>query len=153
VFLTAAALEGVLSPLLGRFSDRRGRLLPLRIGLAAAAVAAVLMPLPGAVWLLAAAMLFAVAALGMFWAPAAALLSDSSEAVGLDQGFAFGLMNLAWAAGQVVGGAAGGTLADATADAVPYGLLGILCAATFVTASRSRRIGEVAGPSPSAPSI
>ena len=153
VFLAAAALEGVLSPLLGRFSDRRGRLLPLRIGLGAAAVAAVLMPLPGAVWLLGAAMLFAVASLGMFWAPAAALLSDSSEAVGLDQGFAFGLMNLAWAAGQVVGGAAGGALADATADALPYGLLGVLCAATLLTASRSRRIGDAGGPGRSATSV
>ena len=31
-FLVAASIEGVLSPLVGRFSDRRGRLLPLRIG-------------------------------------------------------------------------------------------------------------------------
>ena len=141
VFLASAALEGALSPILGRFSDRHGRLLPLRIGLAAAAAAALLLPLPGTVWLLAAALLFAIAALGMFWAPAAALLSDSSESAGLDQGFAFGLMNLAWAAGQVVGGAAGGGLADATADAVPFSLLALLCTATLVVASRSRRVG------------
>ena len=32
-FLTAAALEAVAAPLLGRLSDRRGRFFPLRIGL------------------------------------------------------------------------------------------------------------------------
>ena len=141
VFLAAAAVEGVLSPLLGRFSDRRGRLLPLRVGLGAAAVAAVLLPLPASVLLLGAALLFAVAALGMFWAPATALLSESSESAGLDQGFAFGLMNLAWAAGQVVGGAAGGSLADATADALTYVLLSVLCAATLMFALRRRDLG------------
>ena len=139
VFLAAAAIEAILSPLVGRLSDRRGRLLPLRIGLGAAAVAAVLLPLPGAVWLLTTTLLFAVASLGMFWAPAAALLSERSEFDGLDQGIAFGLMNLAWAAGQVVGGGAGGTLADATADALPYALMSLLCAITLVLASRSRQ--------------
>ncbi len=136
-FLVAASVEGVLSPLLGRLSDRRGRMLPLRFGLAAGAVMALLLPLPETVWLLIAAIVFAVAALGCFWAPAAALLSDASEASGLDQGFAFGLMNLAWAGGQVVGGAAGAALADVTTDAVPYALLALLCAGTLVLA-RSR---------------
>ena len=138
VFLTAAAVEGVMSPLLGRFSDRRGRMLPLRTGLAAGAVAAVLLPLPGAVWLLAPTVVIAVGALGVFWTPAAALLSESAESAGLDQGFAFGLMNLAWAGGQVLGGVVGAGLADATADAVPYAILTLLCTGTLVLA-RSRR--------------
>ena len=146
VFLAAAAIEATLSPLLGRFSDRRGRLLPLRIGLGAAVVAAILLPLPRTVWLLAATVLFAVASLGMFWAPAAALLSERSEFAGLDQGFAFGLMNLAWAAGQVVGGAAGGGLADVTADAVPYALLSLLCAITLALVSRSRHVARDRSP-------
>ena len=108
-FLVAAAIEGVLSPVLGRFSDRRGRLLPLRLGLVgvgsdggAAAPARHRLDADRR------ARAPRSAALGCFWAPAAALLSDASEASGLDQGFAFGLMNLAWAGGQVVGGAAGG---------------------------------------------
>jgi hypothetical protein len=41
-------------------------------------------------------------------------------------------MNLAWAGGQVVGGAAGGGLADLTADAVPYAILAVVCAATLL---------------------
>jgi MFS family permease len=146
IFLAAAAVEAILSPLLGRLSDRRGRMLPLRVGLGAALVAAVVLPLPGAVWLLGATVLFAVASLGMFWAPAAALLSERSESAGLNQGFAFGLMNLAWAAGQVVGGAGGGGLADATADALPYGFLGLLCALTLGLAGRSRHVARESSP-------
>ncbi len=137
-FLVAASIEGVLSPVLGRFSDRRGRLLPLRLGLVGVGVMAVLLPLPTTVWLLIAALAATVGALGCFWAPAAALLSDASEASGLDQGFAFGLMNLAWAGGHVVGGAAGGALADATSDAVPYGLLAAGCVATLVLTRGAR---------------
>ena len=34
-FLVAAAIEAVMSPAVGHISDRRGRMFPLRIGLAA----------------------------------------------------------------------------------------------------------------------
>ena len=37
-FLIAAAVEAVVSPAVGNISDRRGRMFPLRIGLAAAAI-------------------------------------------------------------------------------------------------------------------
>src|SRR5262245_32047287 len=45
-FLVAAAVEAVVSPLAGRFSDRVGRLAPIRVGLIAAIVVAILLPLP-----------------------------------------------------------------------------------------------------------
>ena len=41
-------LETGVSPIVGRVSDRRGRLFPCLIGLAAAAVLMLLFPLPGA---------------------------------------------------------------------------------------------------------
>ncbi|MBA3306893.1 MAG: hypothetical protein H0U25_13370 [Thermoleophilaceae bacterium] len=66
------------------------------------------------------------------------MLSESSESAGLDQGLAFGLMNLAWALGQVVGGAAGGTLADAAGDGLSYAILGGLCAGTLLLTGRTR---------------
>jgi MFS family permease len=131
VFLVAAGVEAVISPLSGRLSDRRGRLAPIRRGLAVAVVIAVLLPLPATVLLLGAAVLVAITALGLFWAPAMALLSDASEEAGLDQGLAFALANLAWAAGHVAGSGGGGALAEATADAVPYGVLGLACAVTL----------------------
>ncbi|HEV3376706.1 MAG TPA: MFS transporter [Thermoleophilaceae bacterium] len=131
IFLLTAAVEALLSPLAGRLSDRRGRLVPIRPGLAAAAVMAVLLPLPGVVVLLGVTVLFTFAALGLFWAPAMALLSDASDEAGLDQALAFSISNLAWAAGHLIGSALGGALADATSDAVPYGLLGLACGATL----------------------
>jgi MFS family permease len=150
IFLAAAAVEAALSPLAGRASDRQGRLVPIRAGLAGAVVMAVLLPLPGTVVLLAGAVLLAIAALGVFWAPAMAMLSDASEKVGLEQGLAFALSNLAWAIGHLIGSGGGGALAEATADAVPYALLGVACAATLagVLALGRRR---VAARSPAAP--
>jgi MFS family permease len=144
IFLVAAGVEAVISPIAGRVSDRRGRLTPIRAGLAGAVVMAVLMPLPGTVALMALAMVVVVAALGAFWAPAMALLSDSSEAAGLDQALAFSIANLAWALGHVLGGGAGGALADVTADSVTYGLLGAACAATLIgVISRGRALRPV----------
>jgi MFS family permease len=131
VFLLTAAVEAVVSPIAGRASDRRGRLAPIRAGLIGAVAMAVLLPLPGSVVLLAVTVLFTFVALGGFWAPAMALLSDASEQAGLDLALAFSLSNLAWAMGHLVGSTAGGALADATADAVPYALLSVICAATL----------------------
>jgi MFS family permease len=131
IFLVAAGFEAVISPISGRVSDRLGRLAPMRVGLAAAAILAVLLPLAGTELLVAALLVLVVMALGAFWAPAMAMLSDSSEAVGLEQGLAFALANLAWAGGHLIGGAGGARLADATSDAVPYGLLAAVCALTL----------------------
>jgi MFS family permease len=144
IFLVAAGVEAFVSPVAGRVSDRRGRLVPIRAGLAGALVMAVIMPLPGSILLLALAMAVAVAALGAFWAPAMALLSDSAESAGLDQALAFSIANLAWALGHMLGGGAGGALADASTDAVTYALLGTACAVTFAgVISRGRRVRTV----------
>jgi hypothetical protein len=62
-----------------------------------------------------------------------ALLSERADALGLAQGVAFGLTNLAWAAGQVAGSAGGARLADATRDAVPYALVGLTCLVALAT--------------------
>jgi MFS family permease len=131
VFLITAAVEAVVSPLAGRLSDRRGRLAPIRAGLAGATLMAVLLPMPRAVVLVGVAVLFTFAALGAFWAPAMALLSDASESAGLDQALAFSISNLAWALGHVLGSGVGAALADATVDAVPYALLSAMCAVTL----------------------
>jgi MFS family permease len=139
IFLVAAAVEATVSPIAGRLSDRRGRLAPIRVGLAGAVAMAVVLPLPGTVLLLAALLVLTVMALGTFWAPGMALLSDAAERAGLDQALAFSISNLAWALGHIVGGGAGGALADATADAVVYGLLAAACAVTLAGVMALRR--------------
>lgn len=140
VFLVAAVAEAAMSPFAGRMSDRRGRILPLRAGLAAAIPAAILLPLPTGVALEAALVVVSVSVLAVFWAPAMALLSEAVETTGLDQGFAGGITNLAWAGGQVTGGAAGAAVADAAGDRVPYAVLALLCAVALLAISgRTRR--------------
>lgn len=147
VFLVSAGVEALASRSFGRVSDRRGRLAPMRAGLAGSTVAALAITLPETILLLAVAVVVTVVSLATFWAPAMALLSDAAEAGGLDQGFAFALVNLAWAGGQVLGGSAGASLAEATSDAVPYLAAAALFAATLVALtllSQGRRPRRVA---------
>lgn len=139
VFLVAAGGEAIVSPVVGRLSDRRGRLLPVTIGLAAATVLVAVLPWPGVGWVVAAAFVVSTMALGTFWAPAMAMLSDHAEATGLQEGPALGLVNLAWAAGATVGAVGGGFVASRTSDAVPLLLLSGLCALTLVGVARSAR--------------
>ena len=114
----------------GGFSDRRGRMLPISVGLLISAVTAVLLPLPDSVGLLAVALFLAVLGTGILWAPATALLSESAEREGLDQGYAFALVNLAWAGGQILGGAGGSGAAQLAGDALPY----LICSVFFLIA-------------------
>ena len=130
-FLVAAAVEAVMSPLVGRVSDRRGRLYPLRIGLGSAAIALAFFTVPQTALLLAVVILLETVALGTFWAPAMAMLSDAADAQGMSQGYAMALINLAWASGQIVGAGGGGALAKAAGDAFPFALSAALCAATL----------------------
>jgi predicted MFS family arabinose efflux permease len=139
-FLIAAALEASISPAVGRLSDRRGRLFPLRFGLAGAAVLLACFTLPSAAGLLAVLIVAIDCSLGAFWAPSMAMLSDVSEAAGLDQALAAALMNLAWAGGQIVGSGAGGAVAKAAGDAVPTGCAAGLCGLTLLASVRRRRL-------------
>jgi MFS family permease len=139
VFLVAAGVEAAISPVAGRVSDRRGRLTPIRAGLAGAVVMALLLPLAAQVVLQAAAVILAIAAIGTFWAPAMAMLSDAAEGLGLDQGLGFAVSNLAWAGGHVIGGGIGAGLADAFGDALPYALLAGLCGVTLLGVLRQGR--------------
>jgi predicted MFS family arabinose efflux permease len=129
-----------LSPVVGHVSDRRGRLVPLRVGLAAAAVTFVVLPVFDARWwLFVPALVASTIALGTFWAPAMSMASDEAEATGLDYAFGFALVNLAWAPAIVAGAAGGGALAEATSDTVPYLAVSTLCALTLAALWRSTR--------------
>ncbi len=142
-FLLAAGAEAVITPVIGSLSDRRGRLVPLRLGLVVTAALLLCFSLPSAVLGLAAVVVAIAAALGTFWAPAMAMLSDAADRHGLDQGLAGALMNLAWAAGQTLGSGAGGSLADATSDALPMLITAGLCAATLAAISRKATVPAV----------
>ena len=65
-----------------------------------------------------------------------AFLSETAEALGLEHGYTFALVTLAWAPGAAGGAAVGGALADATSDAVPFLLLSGLCLVTLALLGR-----------------
>jgi predicted MFS family arabinose efflux permease len=77
-------------------------------------------------------MIVTVTALGIFWAPVMALVSDVAEANGIDQAHAAALMNLAWAAGQIVGSAGAGATGKAFGDGVPTLAVSALCLLTLM---------------------
>lgn len=137
VFLVSGAFEASLSPVMGRVADRRGKRYPITVGLVASALALVLLPWPRHGLVLAVATVLAACAFGIFWAPAMSLLTDISESIGLDVAWGFALANLAWAPGQALGAAGGGSLARATADALPYLLLSGCCLATLAAVRRA----------------
>ena len=142
-WLGASLLEAGVSPVVGRMSDRRGRLFPCLIGLTLGAGLMLLFPWPDAAGQLIALVVLAAPAVGMLWAPSMAMLSDGAEALGIAQGFAFALSNLGWSIGQTAGAAASARLADATSDAVPYLLLSGVCLATVAILARARRTTDV----------
>jgi predicted MFS family arabinose efflux permease len=137
-FLTAAAAEAAVSPLVGRLADRRGRAVPVRAGLVGVLAIALLLPLQQQPWLLAALVVAGATVSGVLLTPASALLSDGAESAGAPQGLVFGLFNLAWAIGQVLGSVGGARLADATTDAVPYLIVACLAAVTLLGLARLR---------------
>jgi MFS family permease len=140
-FLCSAAVESVLSPLAGRLSDRFSASRPVVISLAAGVAFSTLVPLAAAMPWLIAILIVGLPFFGALFAPAAALVSAGAERLGLNQGLAFSLSNLTWAAGQAVAAAAGGAIAQATSDFVPYALLGLACLATL-TGFRARWPGK-----------
>jgi MFS family permease len=144
-WVVSAAIEMVIAPLIGRVSDRRGRLLPLRISLAGAVAVLIAFALADRPAAIVPVLILSGVTFGAFWAPAMALLSDAAERIGLAQGLAFGLMNAAWGGGNALGPPIGGALADAGGDALPYSLAALFCAATLVfllVGTRDLRVPE-----------
>ena len=120
IWLFTGALEVGNNVLIGRVADRRGPLVPIRIALIGTVVVASLLPWPHSRYLLAALIVCGGLAFGTFYTPGMTLLTHAAEERGLDYGYAFALVNLAWAPGQSTGAAVGGAVAQATSDAVPY---------------------------------
>ena len=95
-----------------------------------------MLPWPDGAALLGVLAVLASAAFALAWAPAMALLADSAQRIGPELAWAFAPMNLAWAPRQALGAAAGGTIAKATSDTVPFLILTGICVVTLVALRR-----------------
>jgi MFS family permease len=144
VWLVGAALEAAQSPLVGRISDRRGPLVPVRASLALSVLVSLGLATGARPLFYAPLIVVGAVAYGILFTPAFALIANGAEHAGLAQGMAFGLMNAAWATGAVAGPAAGGAIANATGDWIPYVLGAALCASIFVVVRP--RAAAVGGP-------
>ena len=130
-FLASAAVETALSPVAGRAADRLGALVPIRCSLIGAVAVSLLAPTLPSAWVLIPVLIVGAPSFGTLFTPAMTLVSEGAQGQGLEQGLAFGLSNLAWAAGQAVAASGSGALAQATSDLVPYSLLAAVCLATL----------------------
>jgi len=134
-YLTAAVLEVLANPLIGRWFDRRGGALVLRWALLVCAACVTVLALPLAAAALLAALVLAYLSLNSCWVPALAQLSTSLERGGAAPGVALGLFNLSWAVFQVVGSIGGAELSR-VGLAVPFLLLAVLFLAGARATSR-----------------
>ncbi len=141
-FLIGAGIEALISPLAGRFSDRHGRTLPLRGGLIGVGIGLACFSLASSSLALALLLIVTMIPLGVFWAPVMALVADVAEAQGIDQAHAAALMNLSWAAGQIIGSAGSGAAGKAFGDGAPTLAITVLCCLTLL-GLRAARAGRV----------
>jgi predicted MFS family arabinose efflux permease len=142
VFFVSAVMDMVASPLVGRWSDRRGRVEPVWVALAMSGAAVLVLPWVDVTIVLAIVVALAAVSFGLFAVPGAAILSDATERVGLEMGLGVALMNLAWSPGDALGAATSGVLADVGGDALAYGVVAVVIAITavwFGNSTRSRR--------------
>jgi len=136
-FIAGAALEASLAPLSGRYSDRVGRRLPFVIGTGICACSMVGIAAAAALGPVLAALILGSLGAGICFAPALTTLSETADLSGLQQGFAAGLSNMAWAAGQTAGALIGGGLAGAAGYAAPSLGIAVLLLLTSAYAYRA----------------
>lgn len=137
-FVCASAVLGVASPLLGRRIDRSGRRGLVSPALIAGTGLALALPWVHDKWALAPLVAVTAVCFEAFWIPGTSLLSEGIEGAGVHQSLGFALMNLAIGPGFIVGSAAGGALAAATGDTVPYIIVAVLSGLSFAVARRVR---------------
>lgn len=136
-FVAGAALEAGLAPIVGRYSDRVGRRIPFVIGIGICACAMVGIAAAQALGPILGALILGSLGAGICFAPALTTLSETADLSGLHQGFAAGLSNMAWAAGQTAGALTGGGVASAAGYAVPSLTIAALLLVTSAYAYRS----------------
>jgi len=136
-FIAGAGLEALLAPVAGRYSDRVGRRTPFVVGIGICSISMVGIAAAQALGPVLAALMIGSLGAGICFAPALTTLSEVADESRLHQGFAAGLSNMAWAAGQSAGAVAGGGLASVTGYAVPSLMVAALLVLTAAYAFRS----------------
>jgi MFS family permease len=138
IYICAAAIQAVVSPLVGRWMDHHSRTGPLAAILLAGSLVSSVLALPWTRehWAFAILVVCAVVSYAAFYLPGAAIMADGADAAGMDHAFGFALANLAWAPGTVAGSLIGGALAERAGDEATYVLLAAVCFGTLLVLRR-----------------
>jgi predicted MFS family arabinose efflux permease len=130
-FVLASGISAALSTVVGHITDRRGPYLPLIAGLVVGAPLMALLVVPQTPLVLAALMVVTFGApLTFSMIPAASLMTESAEAVGVSLVLATTLFNLAYALGETIGAPVSASVAQSTSDFVPLLAIALLMLAT-----------------------
>lgn len=149
-FLVAALAGAAVAPLTGRAIDRWGILMPVSVALGVAAPLLALLAVPSSLALLVLLTILTVGGpLPAVTTPAAALLFQRAEAIGLPLAASAAPIIACYSVGGTLGGLASAVLADRTFDAVPLWLLAGASLLTIVGLAPWRR--EAAPPAPAGP--
>jgi MFS family permease len=136
-FIAGAGLEATLAPIAGRYSDRIGRRFPFVVGIGICACAMIGIAAAQALGPVLAALIVASLGSGICFSPALTTLSETADSSRLHQGYAAGLSNMAWAAGQMLGALAGGAASSASGYTLPSVAVAVLLFATAAYAHRA----------------
>jgi predicted MFS family arabinose efflux permease len=141
VYLTTGGLAIGVSPVAGRWSDRRGRLEPIQYSLAGAIIAIAALPWFSHGWQYALVLVVASLILFLLSVPASAVVTDAVDTRELGFALGWSIILLGWGPGSVVGAVGAGLLTETSADLVPYLIMSALCAGTLVAVhgERARR--------------
>jgi predicted MFS family arabinose efflux permease len=133
-FVVVSLLGALVMPFVGGFVDRRGPGQPLLCGLLLTAALVALLPVPqSALGLAALTVLLLAGSLSASITPVTSVTTDLTERAGGALVLATTLLNVGWAAGEVVGAPAAATLAQITSDATPLLALAGLTVISLVT--------------------
>jgi predicted MFS family arabinose efflux permease len=132
-----AALAGiVVRPAFGRWSDRRGPVRPIRLGLLASAPVVLAVPWLENRWGAALLIVGALLLTGVLWAPLMVMLSDACTAAGLGQVMAVAIMDLTWPPGNALGATGASAIAQAAGQRWAYAVIAVALLAGFLALSR-----------------
>jgi multidrug resistance protein len=111
MFGAAAVASAILHPIYGRLSDRWGGRRLMLLGLVAGALLLPVMTLPTDWRSMAASMVVVFGALGLIVTPSLTYMAEAASAAGLGSfGVVYGLYNVAWGIGLLIGPSLGGVM-------------------------------------------
>jgi predicted MFS family arabinose efflux permease len=137
VLPAAGVLAVITNWVVGRLYDRVGGIPIALVAILGTAVCLALLAGAGTGEVVAALYVLSAPFISCQYAVQFPMAADGADHVAIGQSSAFGMLNLSWGVGFVVGPAAGAALASLTADRVTYAVLLVL---SVVVAARLNRL-------------